>query len=233
VIIPPIGGSSKTIRYLSSQLSSSKDLMVIDLPGHGESTKDIKEPILDAFNQAVTDVINDQNIQELTLIIMSHHGSLAQFINENNVRVNHLILIEPWFADKDFIEEYKEKGVPDIQKEWHGGHLNQYWHMVRDSKLFWPWYNTGIDGILDLKPQLDETQLQDEVTELIRSELNWKSAMISSLNASINNQLKIKTTVCFRKNHPLSTSSYQENDFSELQLDDEIRNWSANLETIV
>jgi hypothetical protein len=105
--------------------------------------------------------------------------------------------------------------------------------MVRDSKLFWPWYNTGIDGILDLKPQLDETQLQDEVTELIRSELNWKSAMISSLNASINNQLKIKTTVCFRKNHPLSTSSYQENDFSELQLDDEIRNWSANLETIV
>ncbi len=65
MIIPPIGGSSKTVRYLSSQLSSGRDLMVIDLPGHGESTKDIKEPILNVFNQAVSDVINDQKIQNL------------------------------------------------------------------------------------------------------------------------------------------------------------------------
>ena len=233
VIIPPIGGSSKTVRYLSNQLCSNKNLMVIDLPGHGESIKEINEPILDAFNQAVKDVINDQNIKDLKLMIINHHGSLSQFINENNIQISHLILIEPWFVDKDFIEEYKEKGVPDIQKEWHGGHLNQYWHMVRDSKLFWPWYNTAIDGILDLKPQLDETQLQDEVTELIRSELNWKPAMISSLNASLDNQQKVKTTVCFRKNHPLSVSNYQENDFSKVQLDDEITNWSADLETII
>jgi hypothetical protein len=207
--------------------------MVIDLPGHGESIKEINEPILDAFNQAVKDVIIDQNIEDLKLMIINHHGSLSQFINENNIQISHLILIEPWLVDKDFIEEYKEKGVPDIQKEWHGGHLNQYWHMVRDSKLFWPWYNTAIDGILDLKPQLDETQLQDEVTELIRSELNWKSAMISSLNASLDNQQKVKTTVCFRKNHPLSISNYQENDFSKVQLDDEITNWSTDLEAII
>ena len=111
--------------------------------------------------------------------------------------------------------------------------MNQYWHMVRDSKLFWPWYNTAIDGILDLKPELDESQIQDEVTELIRSELNWKSAMISSLDASISNQPKVKTSICFRNNHPLFRSSYQENDFSELQLNDEIRNWSADLEAII
>ena len=233
VIIPPIGGSSKTIRYLSDQLSSSRDLIVIDLPGHGESTKEIHEPILDVFNQTVTDVINDQDIQNFTLMIINHHGSLSRFINENNARVNHLILVEPWFMDKDSIEEYKEKGIPDIEKEWHGGHLNQYWHMVRDSKIFWPWYNTAIDGILDLKPELDESQIQDEVTELIRSELNWKSAMISSLDASISNQPKVKTSICFRNNHPLFRSSYQENDFSELQLNDEIRNWSADLEAII
>ena len=181
----------------------------------------------------MTDVINDQDIQNFTLMIINHHGSLSRFINENNARVNHLILVEPWFMDKDSIEEYKEKGIPDIEKEWHGGHLNQYWHMVRDSKLFWPWYNTTIDGILDLKPELDESQIQDEVTELIRSELNWKSAMISSLDASISNQPKVKTSICFRNNHPLFRSSYQENDFSELQLNDEIRNWSADLEAII
>jgi len=233
VIIPPIGGSSKTVRYLSNQLSSSRDIMVIDLPGHGESIKEIKEPILDAINQAVKDVIDDQNIKYLTLMIINHHGSLSQFINENDDRLSHLVLIEPWLVDKNFIEEYKEKGVPDIQQEWHGGHLNQYWHMVRDSKLFWPWYNTAIDGILELKPQLDETQLQDEVTELIRSELNWKSAMIDSLNASITNQPTVKTTVCFRKNHPLSKSNHQANDFSKLQLDDETINWSSDLEDII
>ncbi len=233
VIIPPIGGSSKTVRYLSSQLSSGRDLMVIDLPGHGESTKDIKEPILNVFNQAVSDVINDQKIQNLTLVIINHHGSLSRFINESNAPLDHLILVEPWFVDKAFIEEYIEKGVPDIKKEWHGGHLNQYWHMVRDSKLFWPWYNTDIAGIMDLKPQLDETQLQNEVTELIRSESNWMDAMISSLNAPIINESEVRKTVCFRKNHPLSGSSLQGNDFSELQLDDEIKNWSADLETII
>ena len=86
---------------------------------------------------------------------------------------------------------------------------------------------------MELKPQLDETQLQDEVTELIRSELNWKSAMIDSLNASITNQPTVKTTVCFRKNHPLSKSNHQANDFSKLQLDDETINWSSDLEDII
>jgi hypothetical protein len=136
-------------------------------------------------------------------------------------------------VDKAFIEEYKEKGLPDIKKEWHGGHLNQYWYIVRDSKLFWPWYNSVIDGIMDLRPQLDETQLQDEVTELIRSESNWISAMTGSLNASTNMEIDVKTTVCYRKNHPLSQSPNQKNNFSELQLDDEIKNWSKNLKTIV
>ena len=233
VIIPPIGGSSKTIEYLSNELSKEKELMVIDLPGHGESVKDIEAPILDAFNQAVSNVINHQNVEQFTLAIINHHGSLSQFINENNDCIDHLILIEPWFVDKAFIEEYKEKGLPDIKKEWHGGHLNQYWYIVRDSKLFWPWYNSVIDGIMDLRPQLDETQLQDEVTELIRSESNWISAMTGSLNASTNMEIDVKTTVCYRKNHPLSQSANQKNNFSELQLDDEIKNWSKNLKTIV
>ena len=119
------------------------------------------------------------------------------------------------------------------EKEWHGGHLNQYWHMVRDSKLFWPWYNTVIDGIMDLKPQLDEAQLQDEVTELIRSESTWESAMIHSLNASLMNEIDVKTTVCYRENHPLSQSQDQKDNFTKLWLDDEIINWSKNLKSII
>ena len=233
VIIPPIGGSSKTIRYLSNKLSKYKDLMVIDLPGHGESVKDLNVPILDAFNQAVTDVINDQNIQHFSLAIINHHGCLSKFISKNTNHIDHLILIEPWFVDEAFIEEYIEKGLPEIKKEWHGGHLNQYWHMVRDSKLFWPWYNTVIDGIMDLKPQLDEEHLQDEVTELIRSDLNWRPAMINSLNASLDNEINVKTTVCYRQNHPLSQSQYQKNNFSQLQLDDEIKNWAMSLKSII
>ena len=207
--------------------------MVIDLPGHGESVKDINEPILDSFNQAVTDAINDQNIEHFSLMIINHHGCLAQFISENKAYINHLILIEPWFVDKAFIEEYIEKGLPKIEKEWHGGHLNQYWHMVRDSKLFWPWYNTVIDGIMDLKPQLDEAQLQDEVTELIRSESTWESAMINSLNASLMNEIDVKTTVCYRENHPLSQSQDQKDNFTKLWLDDEIINWSKNLKSVI
>ena len=233
VIVPPIGGSSKTIQYLSNELSKYKKLMVIDLPGHGESVKDINKPILDSFNQAVTDVINDQNIKHFSLMIINHHGCLARFISENKAYINHLILIEPWFVDKAFIEEYIEKGLPKIKKEWHGGHLNQYWHMVRDSKLFWPWYNTDIDGIMDLKPQLDEAQLQDEVTDLIRSESNWKSAMTHSLNASLINEIDVKTTACYRENHPLAQSQDQKNNFTKLWLDDEIMNWSKNLKSII
>ncbi len=233
VIIPPIGGSSKTIQYLSNELSNYTNVMVIDLPGHGESVKDLNEPVLDAFNQAVSDVISDQNIQDFSLAIINHHGCLSQFINENKNRIDHLILIEPWLLDEAFIEDYIEKGLPEIDKEWHGGHLNQYWHMVRDSKLFWPWYKTVIDGIMDLKPQLDEGQIQHEVTELIRSESNWRSAMINSLNASLEIKIDLKTTVCFRENHPLSQSQYKKNNFSQLQLDDEIKNWAKNLKSIV
>jgi len=57
--------------------------------------------------------------------------------------------------------------------------------------------------------------------------------MINSLNASLESKINLKTTVCFRQNHPLSQSQYQKNDFSELQLDDEIKNWAKNIKSIV
>jgi hypothetical protein len=124
----------------------------------------------------------------------------------SNSRVNQLILIEPWFMDQMETDDYLEYGIPEIELDWAGGHLLKYWHMIRDSKLFWPWYKRKASAIIWEQPNIDENQLQIELTELIRANIHWRGNLREHLLYNAEGKLKDLTLPLFiaaKDSHPL------------------------------
>ena len=51
----------------------------------------------------------------------------------------------------------EEQAAPDISPLWHGGHLQQVWHQVRDQALYYPWFDRNQSGVVKQEPQIDVT----------------------------------------------------------------------------
>ena len=154
--------------------------------------------------------------------------------------LNKIILIEPWILSEKQISNFIELGLPEIKPEWSGGHLQQYWHMVRDSKLFWPWYNRSISGIIEGSPNLDEKQLDIEVTELIRSDLSWRETTSDLLQYPIRDSLseiELPIIICGRSSHPLEkvymNIEQKLENTSYFTLDHNSVNWASKISKLI
>ena len=65
-------------------------------------------------------------------------------------------------------EAMAERYPPGITRDAHGGHFLKLFHYVRDTYLFWPWYDTSSAGVRSIGlPSPDE--LHDKTVEVIKA----------------------------------------------------------------
>ena len=205
------GGSSKTIRFLTESIAKNIDVYSIDLPGHGESDKKLIETdCVKEHTDIISQILKHESCNELK--IMAFQTSCASALDaakNSSVDMKKIILIEPWILSDQEVSDYIDNGLPLIEPDWSGGHLQSYWHMVRDSRLFWPWYNRTISGIIEGTPDLEESQLDIEVTELIRSEGYWQQTMKDQLTYPTKNclfEMDCPILILSRVSHPLENT---------------------------
>lgn len=85
------------------------------------------------------------------------------------------VLLDPpsWSpADRD---QWLQAGLPDLAPVWYGGHLLEAWHMVRDGRLYSPWFRRESAGIRRGEPDLDEHRIQRDVGNLLRANGTWQA----------------------------------------------------------
>ena len=207
----PAGGSSKTIRFITETIGKEMDVYSIDLPGHGESYKELIETdSIELHTDIISQILNDEEFDELRIMAFQTSCTTALDAAKNtSFDVKKIILIEPWILNHQEVNDYIDKGLPQIEPDWSGGHLQAYWHMVRDSRLFWPWYNRTISGIIEGTPDLEEKQLDIEVTELIRSEGYWQHTIKDQLTYPTKNcllEIDYPILILSRESHPLEST---------------------------
>ena len=240
--IHPPGGSSKTIRFLTESIDKDIPIVSIDLPGHGESSKEpIQKNPLNTHTDVISEIVQKNGLNQLTILGMQAScSSVMHTAKMITGSLNKIILIEPWILSEKQISNFIELGLPEIKPEWSGGHLQQYWHMVRDSKLFWPWYNRSISGIIEGSPNLDEKQLDIEVTELIRSDLSWRETTSDLLQYPIRDSLseiELPIIICGRSSHPLEkvymNIEQKLENTSYFTLDHNSVNWASKISKLI
>jgi hypothetical protein len=87
-----------------------------------------------------------------------------------------LVLHPPSWSAAD-TKEWLELGLPALTPVWSGGHLLEAWHMVRDSRLFAPWFRRVHAASRPGEPDLDDRRIHREVSDYLRANGTWQALM--------------------------------------------------------
>lgn len=151
-----------------------------DLPGHGESDPLPGNPqTVDAWAAATEKLIQQMNIRELR--IYGHNGGAAvavELAHRLGSRVRGVVLDAPAFvSDEGLASRY----APSVQPTWDGSHWLRAWNHVRDSELWWPWFERTHQNVRRTA-RIDPQELTIRVREVMKQPASYERAWQACLS---------------------------------------------------
>ena len=184
VLLHDAYGSVDTLGAVAAGFIGRRPVLAIDLPGHGESDASPLRgrPSIAAHARAVLAALDALGLQRCELIGMGGGATVAlEAALRAPTRIVQLTLVGLPMPDAAARRAYLRHGLPDIRPEWHGGHLLHAWHMLRDRRLYRPWYDRSRDGALRATPRVDPADIQAELLDLLRSRGMWRRTAQAAL----------------------------------------------------
>lgn len=240
VILHGTGGSSATVANHLSGLANHRPVIAIDLPGHGESASTNSEVTMQACADTIHTVLNSLDIQQVDLIGVDGGSFVAaELASQEPDRVGRIALVNPPVVKAAEVARWRTCGRPSFAPRWAGGHLLSCWHMVRDGRLYFPWFQRDQAGIRWQEPELDDRRIQLEVTEYLKSDGAWQSLLNEQLEYPLNEVLRVCsdiTVVCSSLRSPWFAVARElarecELPFFDLHEDEEL--WGAQLAVVL
>jgi pimeloyl-ACP methyl ester carboxylesterase len=161
-----------------------RELIAPDLPGHGASDGwDVlpADPLDDIVGQ-LSGSLAAAGLADCLLAGSEGGGLLAL---ELAARLGHAeapLLVNPPLWTNGDRAAWRAAGLPPLTPQWHGGHLLEAWHMIRDGRLFYPWFLRERSAIRRGDPDLDEARLHAEVVDLLRAQGTWQALLTRLLD---------------------------------------------------
>jgi pimeloyl-ACP methyl ester carboxylesterase len=181
LILHDAGGSAETAEEL---LAACDQAAAIDLPGHGEAPAPAADCDVAACADAVEQALAALDGEARWLI---GHGSGALVAIEvaarHRAKLRGVLVVDPPIPDPELRAAILHEGLPDLDADWHGGHLSRAWHMVRDGRLYHPWFDRSLAGIRRTEPRLDNASIHLEVREHLKSNGHWQALCRDQLDA--------------------------------------------------
>ena len=170
VLLHQASGASRTMVPLMATLGTRRPCLAPDLPGNGDSMAPaVAAPTMADYADAVLRMLDAAELDRIALYGFHAGASVAAEVAlARPDRVTAVILDSLGLYDMAEAERFADAYVPDIPRHPHGLHLMQAWHYVRDTYLFWPWFETGSEHTRNVGlPPLDE--MHDKVLEVLKS----------------------------------------------------------------
>jgi pimeloyl-ACP methyl ester carboxylesterase len=159
-------GASGTLTTLMDELADHFTVIAVDLPGCGSSSAlETANPSITDYASAVHEAIQALGIRR-TDLYGKHTGAkiaLALAV-EHPEEVRHLTLDVLSLSSAGDVSGRLAAYAPSIEPSWHGGHLLELWHQVRNAGLFFPWYDQTAAARLNrdlAKPESIHAQVVD------------------------------------------------------------------------
>ncbi len=206
VVVHGAGGSSATVVQIVAGIAERRAVVAIDLPGHGETDHTAEIVDTRACVESLSAVLDALNLQAADLVGVDDGSFIAvELANQRAECVRRVALMNPPVMNAGQAAEWRAAGLPSFAPDWAGGHLLRCWHMVRDSRLFFPWFRRDRDGIRWQEPELDDRGIQREVTEYLKSDGAWQSLLDGHLDYPLLERLgpcREKVIVCASPSNP-------------------------------
>ena len=178
------GGDLNNWMFNQDVLSKSFNTYSIDLPGHGQSSKQIENSSLSNFSNLITEFCKVNNIQEVNLVGHSFGAGIAiQTANDNKNLVKSLTLISPiglgeeidcTFLDNFISSESRKELKPELEKLYNNPELITR-DMINDVLKF-----IRIDGVVESLTSIkNEIIIEEKQKNNLRKQINSLEIPIS------------------------------------------------------
>ncbi len=173
--------SAESLQALAADLAACAEVLAVDLPGHGASDPPLAGAVTGALAGTVSQLAAAlKPLLASTSTTVIAVGSSAPVAIELAAALGPLtrivLLAAPVWSAAD-AADWRRHGLPDLTPVWAGGHLLEAWHLVRDSRLYSPWFRRESAGIRPGAPDLDEERIHGEVRELLRANGAWQALL--------------------------------------------------------
>lgn len=169
IMLHQASGASRAMAPLMQVIGAHRPVIAPDLPGNGDSFAPARPLDMAGYGAAVADMMDALGI-ERAAVYGFHAGAsvAAELALAHPDRIAAVILDSMGLYDLDRASEFADKYVPDIKLHPHGLHMGEVWHYVRDTYLFWPWFETDAAHTrgVGLPPVRD---INDKVMEVLKS----------------------------------------------------------------
>ncbi len=184
LLLHDAGQSSAMFTALAAPLIGTRPLLVPDLPGHGasEAADGAGMATVHACADAAGAILGRLGLREVAALGQGAGACVALVLaRQSSLMRPRLALTDlPWLAAEARVA-FLRHGLPAIEPQWHGGHLQLAWHLLRDSRLFFPWFERSRRAARPGTPDLDERRLHLELCDLLNAAGHWQSLTADAL----------------------------------------------------
>lgn len=191
VVLHDAASSCDQVDPVARSFIGHRPVLAIDLPGHGESDDTLGEGGISVGGYAgvLRQVLDSLGVAACDVVGLGGGGLVGLELALADTRVARLVMAEPPCYPPALRGELKEELAPSIEPVWHGGHLLQAWHLLRDQQLFWPWYRRSKAGILWHEPQVEPERIHARLVDLLKASRTGRLACLAQLDYPVEERL--------------------------------------------
>ena len=186
------GGAAETVKPVATAMQSRRPVIVVELPGHGESdnTHPDEAVTVARYREALTDALDGLGVDQVDVYGQWGGGLVVLDLARTHAgRVQSLAISGLQYLDDNEPQSLLASYAPAIVPAWHGGHLMETWHMVRDQSLYWPWFHRSSESTIRAEPQIDAESVHTRFVAMLKAGSNWRHACLSFFQYPVRTQL--------------------------------------------
>lgn len=184
-------GSSEQAEPLIAALAERFFVVASDLPGNGESDAFAEPPTLAALADAAAQLLDTLGLEGAAVYGIGFGSSVALEIAERRPgRVTALALQGIALPDADERADLKAHYAPPIGIEADGAHWYRTWLMLRDSQVYWPWYDRRLAALRRVEADFSARPLHRWTMDVMRARESYGQLIDAALAQDASDSLK-------------------------------------------
>ena len=182
LLLHEIGDAAEGAIADSAQWLGRRTMIVIELPGHGESAlgESVCAWCIQEQARLLLVALNQMGIAQVC--VLAHKSAVAlalEMMTQDAQAIAHAVLANPLAQAAEDLAQLHEHYAPDLAPRWDGGHLLAAWYFVRDRNLYWPWYRRSQSAELVNAPVLEVQEMHRQTVALLSCQIPQSQLWLS------------------------------------------------------
>ncbi len=185
LLIHDAPGSGEQLVPLMEELSTSCFVVAPDMPGHGESGAFIHQPSIQAFANETSLLLDRLGLASAMVLGVGFGSSVAiELARHEPGRVESLALCGLLLPDASERERLRAHYTPPFEIEADGSHWYRMWSMLRDSQIYWPWFDTSVRALRRVEQDYGSRGLHRWTMDVMRGRATYHHLVQAALSGN-------------------------------------------------